>query len=138
MFEPILQSLLNGFPYLVLHFTLTLAIWLFGVWLYMISTPYREISLIRDNNVAAAVTLSGAMVGLAVPLAFAMAASINAADILIWGAVTILIQISVYRVIDLLLRGLPKRIEAGEIGPAILVTAAKLSVAAFNAAAVSG
>lgn len=138
MFEPILQSLLSGFPYLVMHFTLTLAIWLFGVWLYMISTPYREISLIRENNIAAAVTLSGAMIGLAVPLAFAMAASINAADILIWGAVTILIQISVYRVIDLLLRGLPKRIEAGEIGPAILVTAAKLSVAAFNAAAVSG
>lgn len=138
MFEPILQSLLSGFPYLALHFSLTLAIWLFGVWLYMISTPYREISLIRENNIAAAVTLSGAMIGLAVPLAFAMAASINAADILIWGAVTILIQITVYRVIDLLLRGLPKRIEAGEVGPAILLTAAKLSVAAFNAAAVSG
>lgn len=137
-FAPILQSLLAGFPYLLLHFGLTLAIWIVGVLLYAVSTPYHELNLIRQNNVAAAVTLSGAMLGLAVPLAFAMAASVSAADILVWGAVTIVVQILVYRAIDLVLRGLPKRVEAGEIGPAILVSAAKLSVAALNAAAVSG
>ncbi|MBO6835717.1 MAG: DUF350 domain-containing protein [Alphaproteobacteria bacterium] len=137
-FAPILQSLLAGFPYLLLHFGLTLAIWIAGVVLYAYSTPYHELTLIRQNNVAAAVTLAAAMLGLALPLAFAMASSVNAADILVWGAVTVILQILVFRAIDLVLRGLPARIEAGEIGPAIMVSAAKLSVAAFNAAAVSG
>ncbi len=137
-FAPILQSLLAGFPYLLLHFGLTLAIWIAGVVLYAYSTPYHELTLIRQNNVAAAVTLAAAMLGLALPLAFAMASSVNAADILVWGAVTVILQILAFRAIDLVLRGLPARIEAGEIGPAIMVSAAKLSVAAFNAAAVSG
>lgn len=137
-FTAVLQSLLAGFPFLITHFLLTVAIWLVGVSLYAWSTPYPELKLIRQNNAAAAISLGGAMIGLAVPLAFAMAASVNAADILVWGVVTMVLQIVVYRVIDLLMRGLPKRIEAGEIGPAILVVSAKLSVAAFNAAAVSG
>ncbi|MEQ8441075.1 MAG: DUF350 domain-containing protein [Alphaproteobacteria bacterium] len=137
-FQPILQSLASGFPYLILHFGLTVAIWGLGVWLYMLVTPYREMALIRQNNAAAAVSLSGAMLGLAIPLAFAMAVSVNAADIIVWGAVTVLLQLLVYRVIDLLMRGLAKRIEENEIAPAIFVGAAKLSVAAFNAAAVSG
>lgn len=137
-FATVFQSLLAGFPFLISHFLLTVAIWLAGVALYAWSTPYPELKLIRENNVAVAVSLGGAMIGLAVPLAFAMAASVNAADILVWGVVTMVLQIIVYRVIDLLMRGLPKRIEAGEVGPAILVVAAKLSVAAFNAAAVSG
>lgn len=136
--EAVLQSLLAGFPYLVLHFGLTLAIWLVGVWLYTLSTPYKELALIRQNNPAAAITLAGAMLGLAIPLAFAMAASVNAIDILVWGGVTILVQIVVFRAIDFVLRGLPGRVEAGEVGPAILVSATKLSVAAFNAAAVTG
>jgi putative membrane protein len=137
-FATILQSLSAGFPYLVLHFSITVAIWVAGVALYMASTPYRELKLIRENNHAAAISLGGAMIGLAVPLAFAMAASVSAADILVWGALTIAIQVIVYRAIDLLMRGMPARIEAGEIAPAVLMVSAKLSVAAFNAAAVSG
>ena len=137
-FLPILQSLASGFPYLVMHFGVTVALWAIGVWLYIAITPYKEMALIRQNNVAAAVSLAGAMLGLAIPLAFAMAVSVSVADIIIWGIVTIFIQIAVYRVIDLLMRGLAKRVEANEIAPAIFVAAAKLSVAAFNAAAVSG
>lgn len=137
-FLPILQSLASGLPFLILHFGLTVGIWLAGVWIYAVSTPYHELKLIKEGNAAAAITLAGAMLGLAVPLAFAMAASVNAADILVWGAVTVIVQILVFRAIDIPLRGISKRIEAGEVAPAIVVSAAKLSVAAFNAAAVSG
>ena len=137
-FDAILQSLLSGFPFLILHFTVTVGIWLVGVWLYVLSTPYREMDLIRQNNPAAAITLSGAMLGLALPLGFAMAASVNVLDILIWGCVTVAIQIAVYRAVDLVLRDLPRRIAAGEIAAALTASAVKLSIAVFNAAAVSG
>ena len=45
---------------------------------------------------------------------------------------------TVYRIIDFLLKDLPTRIEAGEVGPAILLASVKIGVAAITAAAVSG
>ena len=57
---------------------------------------------------------------------------------MIWGVVTLVIQIVTFRIIDLWLKDLPKRIEAGEVGTAILVASIKLAVGAINAAAVSG
>ena len=67
-----------------------------------------------------------------------MATSVNVWDIVIWGIVTLLIQLLAYRIGDALLKDLPTRIENGEIGAAILVVAIKLAVAFINAAAVAG
>lgn len=136
--DPVFQSFLTGFPVLLLHFSVTLAILFMGVTFYHLITPYHEIRLIRAGNTAAAVSLSGAIVGLAIPLAVCMATSVNVLDIVIWGAVTLLIQLFAYRISDLLLKDLPRRIEAGEIGPAILLLGVKLAVAMINAAAVTG
>ena len=67
-----------------------------------------------------------------------MATSVGVLDIIIWGFVALVIQLLTFRLVDILLRGLPKRIEDGEIGAAILVVAVKLSVALINAAAIAG
>lgn len=136
--EPVLQSVLHGLPVLLTHFVVTLALLGAGVWVYTRLTPYSEIALIRGGNTAAAVSLSGAILGLAIPLATCMAASVSALDIALWGAITLALQIASYRVADFLLRELPARIESGEIGPAIMLVGIKLSVAALNAAAVTG
>lgn len=136
--EAVLESLATGFPVLMLHFAVTLTMLVIGVVIYHWLTPYPELKLIREGNVAAAVALAGAILSLAIPLAFAMSVSVNVFDIIVWGGVTLVILLVVYRVADFLLQGLPRRIEAGEIGPAILLSAIKLSVAAITAAAVSG
>ena len=136
--EPVLQSFINGFPVLLLHFSVTLAMLGVGVTIYQLITPYHELDLIRTGNNAAAISLSGAIVGLALPLAFCMAKSVNVWDIIVWGVVTLVIQLLAYRLADAILKGLPARIEAGEIGAAILVVAIKLAVAMINAAAVAG
>jgi putative membrane protein len=54
------------------------------------------------------------------------------------GFVTLVIVLIVYRVIDFLMKDLPRRIELGELGPAILLAAVKLGVSIITAAAVSG
>jgi len=136
--EPVLQSFLTGFPVLLLHFAVTLVMLGTGVFFYHLVTPYHEFRLIRAGNTAAAVSISGAILGLALPLAVCMATSVNVWDIVIWGVVTLLIQLLAYRVGDALVRDLPTRIESGEIGAAILVVAIKLAVAFINAAAVAG
>jgi putative membrane protein len=135
--HPVVQSFIAGFPILMLHSSVTLAILAAGVFLYIKITPYDEISLIRNGNTAAAVSLSGAILGLAIPLAFSMASSISVLEILIWGLVTLLLQLIAYRLTDKMMRDLPARIVAGELGPAILLVSIKLAVAAVNAAAVT-
>jgi len=136
--QAVLDSFVAGFPILMMHSSVTIAMLVAGVLLYIWITPWDEMALIRAGNTAAAISLGGAIIGLAIPLAFAMAASVSVYEILIWGLVTLLLQIIAFRVADLLLRDLPTRIEAGEIGAATLLVSIKLAVATVNAAAVSG
>lgn len=136
--EAVLESLAAGFPILILHFAVTLTMLVVGISAYLWMTPFPELKLIREGNVAAAVSLAGAVISLAIPLAFAMAVSVNVFDIVVWGGVTLIVLLAVYRATDFLLKDLPKRIEAGEVGPAILLVSIKLGVSAINAAAVSG
>ncbi|MEK9683626.1 MAG: DUF350 domain-containing protein [Rhodospirillaceae bacterium] len=136
--EAVIQSLLAGFPVLALHLSITLVILGVGAATYAKITPYDELGLIRKGNIAAALSFSGALVGLALPLAVCMARSVNVWDIIVWGFITLVIQLIAYRIGDALLRDLPKRIEAGETSAATLIVGIKLAIAMINAAAVAG
>ncbi len=109
-----------------------------AVFVYIKITPFDENKLIRGGNTAAAVSLSGAIVGLALPMAFSMASSISVWEVLIWGPVTLVLQLFAFRVTDLVLKDLSKRIVNDEMGPAILLVSIKLGAAAINSAAVTG
>ena len=135
--DPVIQSFLVGFPVLILHSSVTLAMLAMGVFFYIKITPYDEIDLVRAGNSAAAASLAGAIIGLAVPLAFSMSSSVTIWEILIWGPVTLFLQLIAFRLTDLMLRDLPKRITDGEMGAALLLISIKLAVAAINAAAVT-
>ena len=136
--DPVLQSLFVGFPVLVLHFAVTLAMLATGITIYHLITPYHELRLIRSGNVAAATSIAGAIIGLAIPLAVCMARSVSVWDIVVWGVVTLLIQLLAYRIGDALVKDLPRRIENGEMSAAVLVLAIKLAIALINAAAIAG
>ena len=133
-----IQSFLSGIPFLLTHFGVTIVMLVVGAFIYIKITSHDEMALIRDGNNAAAVSLSGAILGLAIPLAFCMANSVNVYDIVIWGLVTLVIQLVTFWIIDLWLRDLSRKIEDGQVGTAILLASVKLAVASINAAAVSG
>jgi putative membrane protein len=135
---PVLDSFFAGFPVLIVQFAVTLGMLGLGAVAYHLVTPHHEIALIKRGNTAAAVSLGGALVGLAVPLAACLATSVGTIDIVVWGVVTLMLQLFAYRIADLVLRDLAKRIENDEIGPAVLLVAIKLAVAAINAAAIGG
>jgi putative membrane protein len=136
--QAVFDSFLAGFPVLMLHSSVTIAMLVVGVLVYMWITPWDEVKLIRAGNTAAAVSMGGAVIGLAIPLAFAMAASVSVYEILVWGPVTLVLQIIAYRIADVVLKDLPNRIEGGEMGAAVLLVSIKLAAAAINAAAVAG
>jgi|TARA_B000000557_G_C20693123_1_gene408244 putative membrane protein len=133
-----IQSFLSGIPFLLTHFGVTIVMLVVGAFIYIKITSHDEMALIRDGNNAAAVSLSGAILGLAIPLAFCMANSVNVYDIVIWGLVTLVIQLVTFWIIDLWLRDLSRKIEDGQVGTAILLASVKLAVASINAAAISG
>ena len=135
--EAIVQSILSGAPVLALHLVTTFAILIAGMGVYMWITPYEDIKLVREGNTAAAVALGGAFLGLAIPLAGSLAGSVTSLDILLWGAVTLVVQLVCFKVVDLVLRGLPKRIAAGELAAAIFLAFVKISAGAIVATAVT-
>ena len=133
-----IQSFLSGIPFLLTHFGVTIVMLVVGAFIYIKITSHDEMALISDGNNAAAVSLSGAILGLAIPLAFCMANSVIVYDIVIWGLVTLVIQLVTFWIIDLWLRDLSRKIEDGQVGTAILLASVKLAVASINAAAISG
>ena len=135
--DAVIQSFLSGLPILLLHFSLTMLMLGLGAMIYVLVTPYHEIKLIKQGNSAAALSLSGALIGMGIPLSVAMAGSVNAFDILVYGAVSLVLQLVAYRVTDFVLKGIPERIENGEISAAITMVGIKISISLINAAAVS-
>ncbi|MFN3230694.1 MAG: DUF350 domain-containing protein [Alphaproteobacteria bacterium] len=136
--DAIIQSFLSGFPLLMAHSATTFLILIIGVRAYMVVTPHDELALIRAGNTAAGLSLGGAIIGIALPLAFVLASSVSVIDILIWGLVTLVLQIVAFFLVDRVLKNLSARIEEGNVASAILLVSVKLTTAAINAAAVSG
>ena len=136
--SPEAQAFATGFPTTVDHLGVTLALLAIGAVIYALLTPWKEITLIREGNAAASVAFAGVLVGLAIPLAVSLSVSTSVRDILIWGVATVVLQLLVFRIVDLLLTGLPQRIRDGEVSAAVLLVSAKLGSALILAAALSG
>ena len=133
--SPEIQAFAAGFPVFLAHAGVTVVILFAAAALYVLLTPHKEITLIRQGNTAAALSLGGVLVGLAIPLAASLRASTNVIEIGLWGAVTVVVQLLVFRLVDMLLRGLPKRIQEGEMSAAALLVGAKIATALIIAAA---
>ena len=136
--SPEVQAFATGFPTTVAHLAVTLGLLVVGAVIYALLTPWKEITLIREGNAAASVAFAGVLVGLAIPLAVSLSVSTSVRDILIWGVATVVLQLLAFRIVDLLLTGLPQRIREGEISAAVLLVGAKLSTALILAAALTG
>ncbi|MCX7164271.1 MAG: DUF350 domain-containing protein [Betaproteobacteria bacterium] len=102
--------------------------------IYLYVTPYDEIALIRANNSAAAISLSGAVLGFALPIANVIAHSDTLIDLAVWGAIAGIVQLLAWGVARLALPQLQQDIAAGRTAPATLIAALSLTVGLLNAA----
>jgi len=136
--SPEVQAFARGFPVMMLHLGATFALLMGGALVYALLTPWKEIALIREGNAAAAVAFGGVLLGLAIPLAVSLSVSASVRDIAIWGVATVVLQLLAFRVVDLVLTGLPQRIQDGETPAAIVLVGAKLATALILAAALTG
>lgn len=136
--SPEIQAFATGFQVTLLHVGVTILILFAAAALYVLMTPHKEITLIREGNAAAATSLGGVLVGLAIPLAACLHSSTAVIEIGVWGASTVILQLLIFRIVDMLLHGLPQRIQEGEVAAAALLVGAKLATSVIIAAAVGG
>jgi putative membrane protein len=127
-----LSTLPNFLLYLVIGIGLLVAF----VVLYVVVTPQHELPLIRHGNVSASVVFSGTLLGFAIPLASAIAHSVNAIDLLWWGAIACIVQGVASLVLRLFIRDLRGHIEADRVSVAITMASLKIAMGLLNAAAV--
>ena len=136
--SPEVQAFANGFPAALLQALVSLVILLGAVFVHSLMSPHKDVAHIRDGNGAAAISFGGVVLGLALPLARSLMASTSVVETVIWGLAATVLALLIFRVIDLLLRGLPQRVKEGDVAAAALLVAAKIACALIIAAAFSG
>ncbi len=135
---PEIQAFSAGFPATLAHAAVSLILLGVGAVIYALMSPHREIQEIRDGNAAAAVSFGGVLLGLAVPLAFSLTASTSIEELGLWGVAIVAVQLLLFRVVDFVLKGLPQRVQEGEVPAAVVLVSAKMACALLLAAAVAG
>ena len=128
-----LSTLPNFMVYLGTGLGLLAVFMLIYAWI----TPQREMPLIRQGNISASVVFGATLLGFALPLASAVAHSVNVIDLLLWGAIACVVQGIASLVLRLVIHDLRAHIEADRVSVAITMASLKLALGLLNAAAVS-
>jgi putative membrane protein len=121
----------------MLYFLVSIVVVVVFIAIYTAITPYREITLIRHSNTAAAISLGGAVIGYSLPLAYAVAQSGSIVDMLTWSLVALVAQLVAYVITRLLLPTLPADVNEGKLAPAIFLAALSIAIGVLNAAAMT-
>jgi putative membrane protein len=132
-----IASFVAGFPDFIIQLATALGLFLASLIIYILMTPHKEMALIREGNASAALAFGGIVVGLAIPLGQCLAHAFGLWDLLIWGVVTLLLQLFAFRFTDMFLRQLPRRIAEGDVAAALTLMSVKLGVALIIAGAIS-
>lgn len=128
------MAILNNLPNFLLYFATALALFGLFISLYLHLTPYAELKLIRQGNLAAAIALIGALLGFALPLSSSIAHSVSLQDMASWGLVALLVQAVVYLAAARLLPELRSGIAEGQLAHGVFLAGLALSVGLLNAA----
>ena len=129
-----LKLSLQGLDEFLVYFALCAGFVALFLAIYVRITPYREIALIRENNMAAAFSLSGAVIGMVIPLANAVEFSVNPIDMAIWGFIALTIQLLVFVIARIALPTIAVDIPAGKTAPGFFLGAISIAAGLLNAA----
>ena len=132
-----IEQSLAGLPAFLLYFGLALALLVLFVAIYVTVTPYKELTLIREGNAAAAISLAGAVIGFVLPLARAVTQSVSALDLVVWGVIALVVQVGVFFVVGKILPRFVAAITEGRIAGGVLLAALAIGVGLLNAASMT-
>jgi len=131
------QIYLATLPQFALSFLASLVALAVALAIYVWITPTREFALIDEGNSAAAISLSGALIGLVIPIGSAVAHSRDLVDLMVWSLVALVAQLAAHTLVTLCWRGIAQRIAEGSHAHAIALGAFTIAVGVLNAACLS-
>ena len=125
---------LSGFDEFLVYFGLAVAFVAMFLFVYSHITPYAEFKLIREGNVAAAASLSGALIGFSLPLASAIIHSVHPWDMMIWSVVALVVQLLAFLVVRFTMVNVARRIPQGEVAAGVVLASLSVTAGILNAA----
>jgi putative membrane protein len=126
-----------GFDDFLVYLAVALVLLAVFIAIYIRVTPYRELALIREGNMAASFSLSGSLLGFIVPLAAAIQHSVSLVDMAIWGVIAMGVQIAAFVAVKLLIPSITQDIPAGKGAQGFFLGSLSLGVGLINAACMS-
>ena len=126
-----------GLDNFLVYLSVSIAYLAVFVTLYLRVTPYREIQLIREGNMAASFSLSGSILGFVIPLAASIQHSVSLVDMAIWGLIAMLVQIAAFVVAKLMIPSITDDIPANKTSAGFFLGCLSLGVGLLNAACMS-
>jgi putative membrane protein len=126
-----------GFDDFLVYLAVSLAYLAVFIAIYIRITPYREMQLIREGNMAASFSLSGAILGFIVPLASAVQHSVSLVDMAIWGLIAMVVQIAAFVVVKLCIPSISRDIPDNKGAQGFFLGSLSLGVGLLNAACMS-
>ena len=129
MFDPVINNLVAFASFFATAVVLLLAF----LAIYIRVTPYNELTLIRKGNTAAAISLGGAVIGFALPIAVSVAISHNLYAMLAWGVVASLVQLLTFIAARLAMPRLNESIPQGKLAAGIFLASLAIGVGILNA-----
>lgn len=127
-------TVVEGLPAFIAYFALGAGLLAAFTFIYIRLTAHDEMALVRSGNVAAAIMLAGAVIGLALPIGAAIANTQLIVAAAIWSLIGCLVQLGAYGVSRLIIDDQPGRIERGEISTALLCGTISVAAGILNAA----
>jgi putative membrane protein len=123
-----------GFDDFLVYLAVSLAYFAAFIAVYVRVTPYPEIQFIRAGNMAAAYSLSGAIIGFAIPLASAVENSVNLVDMALWALIAMTVQVAAFVAVKLMVPAIARDIAEGKTAQGFFLGALSLAVGVLNAA----
>jgi len=121
----------------LLHLATAVALVMVYFVIYTRMTPYDEVSLIRQGNHAAALSLAGTLIGFSLPITSALLHTPDYYQFLGWAAGAMLVQILVFQIATRLLKMSKDQIEADNSAFGCLLAGLSIAIGLVNAGAIS-
>jgi putative membrane protein len=129
-----LLGYLTGLPLFAAYFGLGLLLLAAFLFIYLRITPYREISLIRSGNAAAAASLGGATIGFVLPVASSIENSVSLGDMLVWAVISLVVQLIAFLLVRAVIPAITKNVEEGQLASGVFLGAVAIALGLLNAA----
>ncbi len=125
---------LSGFDEFLIYAGLAIAFIYLYMIVYLWVTPYNELKMIKNGNVAAALGLSGSVLGFTFPLAASIFQAVHPWDMMLWALIAAIVQLLVYVAVRYSLLNVTRRIPEGQVATGIVLAAISMSAGLLNAA----